>query len=71
MNRRLFLAALAHLTRAAVYSALAVGLLLAATVTRPASPLELRWRPATAAEERAYERQRLHGALDEYHRQHP
>ncbi len=71
MNRRLFLAALEHLTRAAAYSALAVALLLAATVTAPAPPLELRWRPATAAEEREYERQQLHDALDEYRRQHP
>lgn len=68
-RRRLLIAVIAHASRAAIYSALAVGLLLAATVTPPAPPLQLRWRTATEQEEREYERQRLVDALDEVSRQ--
>ena len=67
-RRRLLTAVIAHASRAAFYTALAVGLLLAATVTPPAPPLELRWRTATEQEEREYELQRLVDALDEVSR---
>ncbi|MBM0275363.1 hypothetical protein [Micromonospora tarensis] len=70
MNRRLFLAGLEHTVRAAIYSALAVVLLGAATAKPPAKPLELRWRTATEQEEREYERQHLADVLNEV-AQHP
>lgn len=68
-RRRLLVAVLGHATRAAIYSALAVALLLAATVTKPAEPLELHWRTATEQEQREYERQRLADFLEEARRQ--
>ncbi len=73
MNRPLT-TVLGHAVRALVYSALGVALLAVATLTAPAEAEERPTRPtrpATAEEERAYERQRLVDALDEYRRQHP
>lgn len=53
---------------------IAVGLVLiagalTAPTPPPAEPLQLRWRPATEQEERAYERQQLVDALNELRQQ--
>lgn len=68
MTRRLLLAALDHLIRAAAYSALATVLLLAATVTPAPVPAEpFVPRQLTEQERVEQDRQLLEQALDELH----
>ncbi|MGW3888923.1 hypothetical protein ACWD69_09550 [Micromonospora chokoriensis] len=62
-----------RLLDATAYVAVLLGLLLIASAPAPAresEPLRLHWRPATAAEEREYERQRLADFLNEARQHH-